>query len=528
MTRKLRSFAALAAGATLLACCSLADAQTRSPPCIAAGTGATPTCGNTTPTPQTSGPASDPFPRTYLNFAGGNPALAVRGTTQAGVPFATVVAQYNLTTLGFYLGFEAVAGTTASALMRAWKAAASANGIHLRTLVYTPGSAMEMPGGHGWNWFSYALAESNMFAYEASADSGSTGLCAYGSGYLDNVYWNITTNNTQTAAARVNGFANPLKGYNVWDLYNRYFYDVYVNGLSASKYNDTAAAANPYLDGFEFDNANADLHYVPQNCTWLGVGTSPLGVTAQTTTATQQGWAKLMASMRSINPNFISFANGSIAAYPTVALDPSYVGVFNSLSAEKTIGDSYSVETFDNSPPGAFMKALIANEQLYNRSIGTMVLAQDGQPGGGKGWDTAQSSWPAAWWQGARMGFAATMQRNWHWGPNANDNYSSALLFDEQVQKGNYGWLSAGTQRLDPPQSAAWKNGVWRRRFPNGWVLWNPRGNGVQTVPIPSTLCRIQTRGYGDSTVNTGACGATSVTLKDGNIGDGLFLIGTG
>jgi hypothetical protein len=36
---------------------------------------------------------------------------------------------------------------------------------------------------------------------------------------------------------------------------------------------------------------------------------------------------------------------------------------------------------------------------------------------------------------------------------------------------------------------------VWRRRFPNGWILANPRGNGAQTVTIPSTLCRIVTRG---------------------------------
>ena len=149
------------------------------------------------------------------------------------------------------------------------------------------------------------------------------------------------------------------------------------------------------------------------------------------------------------------------------------------------------------------MQGLIAAEASL-ASGGTLVFHQVGGPDGDNDLTGNQSGWGAAQWQAVRFGFAAAMQRNWHYALSCGQgDYGSLGLMDEQVQtvngKANYGWLSAGTQRLDPPQSAAWSNGVWRRRFPDGWVLWNPRGNGAQTVTIPSTLCRIKTRGYGNS-----------------------------
>jgi hypothetical protein len=145
-----------------------------------------------------------------------------------------------------------------------------------------------------------------------------------------------------------------------------------------------------------------------------------------------------------------------------------------------------------------------------------------------------QSAWGTTQWQAVRFGFAAAMQRNWWYALNCGAGaYNSVGLMDEQFQGGSFGWLSNGTQRLDPPQSAAWSNGVWRRRFPNGWVLWNPRGNGEQTVSVPTTIYRLKHRtdgpdgtGYGDPLVNNGQQITGGVaTLGDA---DGLFLIGAG
>jgi hypothetical protein len=186
---------------------------------------------------------------------------------------------------------------------------------------------------------------------------------------------------------------------------------------------------------------------------------------------------------------------------------------------------------------GAFMTQLIADEAIVAPG-GTLLFHMDGGPGGTNlfvsgGVPINQSSWTATMWQAARYGFAAAMMRDWHFSLNVGQQqYSTVALFDEQVQGGNYGWLSAGTQRFDPPQSAAWSNGVWRRRFPNGWVLWSPRtqatwpGTNTKTVTVPTTLFRIASRGFGDATVNSGAqVTGGSITLRDG---DGIFLIGTG
>ena len=127
------------------------------------------------------------------------------------------------------------------------------------------------------------------------------------------------------------------------------------------------------------------------------------------------------------------------------------------------------------------------------------------------------------------VGIAAAQMRNAYYILNPGGvSYNSVGLMDEMYQGGSYAWLSNGTQRLDPPQSTSWSNGVWRRRFPNGWVLWNPRGNGAQTVSVTTTLFRLTNRGssYGDSGVNNGAqVSGGTVTLQDA---DGLFLIGTG
>jgi hypothetical protein len=70
--------------------------------------------------------------------------------------------------------------------------------------------------------------------------------------------------------------------------------------------------------------------------------------------------------------------------------------------------------------------------------------------------------------------------------------------------------------------TAPWTSGVYRRRFQNGWVLWNPRGNGVVEVQLGQSMRKIQGRsGFSDLAVNNGAA-VTKVTLQDR---DGLVLL---
>jgi hypothetical protein len=125
--------------------------------------------------PTGGGPASDPFPRTYLNAIGGDKALYVSGNTLAGVPFATVAAQSNIVEINPYLGFEQSYGLTVASLMHGWKAAATANGVTLRTLMYNDGWANQYgaPGGTLLHpWLENAFNSSSMWAYTASTASG--------------------------------------------------------------------------------------------------------------------------------------------------------------------------------------------------------------------------------------------------------------------------------------------------------------------------------------------------------------------
>jgi hypothetical protein len=250
----------------------------------------------------------------------------------------------------------------------------------------------------------------------------------------------------------------------------------------------------------------------------------------------QQGIAELITAFKAVNPNVLLWMNTECPTGNTV--DPSLANKIDVVFCEEVIGESYSWES--TNPITYLMANMIQTEQQLMSPTGTVILHQCGPAGGGSNsFNSAQSTWASGvggQWQYVRYGFAAAMMRNWHYALNCGQQgYNQTALMDEQVQGGNYGWLSAGTQRLDPPQSAASTipgisgTGVWARRFPNGWVLWNPRGNNsgnpVTVTGIPTTLKHIATRGYGDAGINTGLNTSGTITLQNA---DGLFLIGTG
>jgi hypothetical protein len=503
-----------------------------------------------TPVNTPSGPGNDPFPRTLSAMTGGTFALYYSGNTTAGVPTATVASESNIMLISVYMGVESY-GTYAS-LMSGWKSAASANGINLRTFMYTWGWGFQYKNPAKYPWLTNAFDNSSMWAYTSAAGSGTTDLLPYGgTGNSGNSYLQITPDNKQTLSSSYsfNGKTGVLAGYNVWDLYAQYFYDVFVKGLAVSKYGEKSGLVpNPYVDGIILDNMTPVPGTTP--ATWLGLGTTPVGRTAQTIALVQQGQAALADAFRALNSNYLLCVNDAFASVytdPGFAVDPSNEGLWDVLFDEGTIGYSWSIESFENSPPGSWMKGLIAAEATVAPN-GTLVLNQTGGPGGVNNLTGNQPSWGAAQWQAVRFGFAAAMQRNWHYALVCGQGTGNPALMDEQVQtvngKPNYGWLSAGTQRLDPPQSPSSHqpvtltgtgsvSGVWLRRYPNGWVLWNPRGNGAVTITnIPTTLSRIKSPSfsgrpsYGNTSVNDGQqITGGSVTLQDA---DGLFLIGSG
>lgn len=469
--------------------------------------------------------ANTPFPRTFTLAIGGNFSVLFSGNTIAGVPASTVIAQTHICAIGSYVAVESDHSSLAT-LFQGWKNGAAANGIALKTFEYTAGQGFQFQNSN-WPWITAAFNAASMWAYTTIGGSGTTNLLPYG-GSANQSYLQICPTNVQTIPNfTFNGKTGVLAGLNLWDSYAQYFIDVMVNGLAVSKYGEAHnLAANPYLDGIYLDN---ETPTPPGTATWNGKGTTPVGTNATTVANTQKGQAKHAAAIRAAKPGMLVFANTAFSsALPT--LDPSNIGLWDVCFQEEVIGESFSIETFDNSPPGHFMQRLIAAEATV-APTGTLVFHQSGSPGGVNNLTGNQSTWSATQWRSLRMGFAAAMMRNYHFAWNGGvQAFSNFGLLDEQAQTiggvQNFGWLSAGSQRLDPPQSASWSNGVWRRRFPNGWVLCNFRGNGAQTVAVPNTLSRITTRGYGDATVNTGATvSGGTVTLQDA---DGIFLIGTG
>lgn len=124
--------------------------------------------------------------------------------------------------------------------------------------------------------------------------------------------------------------------------------------------------------------------------------------------------------------------------------------------------------------------------------------------------------------QAVRAIFAQTTMKDGYYTPTTTTfNSQDQADFDEMDGAGRLGrgWLGYPLNTsLGAEQVAAWSNGIWRRDFDNGIVLWCPKGV-TGTVSLGGTYYRLT--GTQDSTTNSGAS-VTSVTFS--NDRDGLFL----
>jgi hypothetical protein len=112
-------------------------------------------------------------------------------------------------------------------------------------------------------------------------------------------------------------------------------------------------------------------------------------------------------------------------------------------------------------------------------------------------------------YQTLRYGLASALMGDGYF--SYSDGYSDVLWYDEfDVDLG---------LAIDPLQTSPWKQGVYMRRFEGGMAIVNPKGNGTQSVSIPSGYRRID--GVQDPATNNGAAVST-VTLADR---DGIILV---
>lgn len=126
-----------------------------------------------------------------------------------------------------------------------------------------------------------------------------------------------------------------------------------------------------------------------------------------------------------------------------------------------------------------------------------------------------------------RCSLCMTLMDDGYWAPGCTGyDWSKPRWYDEMgddsltqvnVKRGYLG--TPLTTRPTSPQWAQGPLGVWWRTFTGGAVLWNPRGNGAQTVTLPQSYQLLT--GTQQPSVNTGAV-VSSINIPDG---DGRIFI---
>lgn len=211
----------------------------------------------------------------------------------------------------------------------------------------------------------------------------------------------------------------------------------------------------------------------------------------------REGMLDGLIRARQLAPNLIFMGNvdGEPQISQGMLTEPEYRGQLSALY-ESAIGKSYSQETW-----GTWYTMMEQYQTtLQNARDGLLIMTVVGE---------------ATDYQQMRYGLASClMDGGYFYYTTDETEYRSALWFDEyDVNLG---------RPIDPPQFSAWQNGVYRRRFENGVVLVNPKGNGTQTVQVEPGYTRID--GNQDRSVNNGQP-VSSVTIP---ARDGIILLNDG
>ncbi|MGA3131489.1 MAG: IPT/TIG domain-containing protein [Terracidiphilus sp.] len=279
----------------------------------------------------------------------------------------------------------------------------------------------------------------------------------------------------------------------------------------------------PDLDGFFLDNLLAQPDEAGD---WLLEGSSQSTSNSTVGLAFRTGEKTFFDEMASIWPAGVQTANMGL---DSTVLDTSVVdfapltGVMSGGMDEAAIGVSWSYESW----AGAERMQLVY-KNTWDNTGGPQYLFfghADLQTNGvdAAAYTSGNITAYSPTWQGMRYGIAACLMGNGYYTPTGTSGYSDAtfLWFDEFDNAGaGVGYLG---QAVDPWKTGAWSNGVWKREYQNGIVLWNPKGNGQQTVSLSGLGNLKHILGSQDPTINNGASVTnSSVTLNDR---DGLILL---
>lgn len=254
----------------------------------------------------------------------------------------------------------------------------------------------------------------------------------------------------------------------------------------------------PELDGTITDN----FFWRPrQNGDWNRDGTTDSHQDLQVGTAWRTGMMTHVRQIRTLMPGKLVTGNIGGWGIPEASV-PEYAQQLDGGFLEHYIGATWSQETVSWARMmGAYHKVmgLVGAPKL-------VIFNMKGNPSN---------------LQTFRYGFASSLMND-AWFDYSDDTGGNiyrqeVAWFDEYDLAGtaDSGWLGPA---IDPPQTAPWQKGVFRRRFQNGMALVNPKGNGPQAVSVEPGYTRF--RGTQAPSVNNGEP-AVTISLADR---DGLLL----
>ena len=247
----------------------------------------------------------------------------------------------------------------------------------------------------------------------------------------------------------------------------------------------------PECDMWYFDN----WFYRPRvSADWDGDGINDDKNNAAVRRYFREGYANGLKRARELAPDMIFMGNvdGDPASNSGMLTEPEFRGQLTALY-EAAIGLDHSTETWGG------WKTMMQQYQttLLNAQHNLVLLNVQADPDD---------------YTTMRYGLASCLMDNGYFHFSSRiTRYMAGVWFDEyDVDLG---------RAIDPPQYDEWQRGVFMRRFENGMVLVNPKGNGTTTVQIEPGYKRFS--GNQDPVTNNGQT-AESVTLRER---DGLILV---
>jgi hypothetical protein len=455
-----------------------------------------------------AGHASDAGHVTSLNYPLlGTYNLGGMQTLYAGTAWQTWAGKFQVNIVSDYIGLEQSMGETMSAVFASVKAHGTENGIAPKCLIYTiDETAPSTRGGPAPTNDTYLklwdAIEANNWWLRASWPAGA-----------------IEVNFYATSLAQVNNGVDTTadgSGRHAMQYFSWYWNQVLIEGNAVSLGESMPIAPNPNCDGLFHDNQ----FWTPRvSGDWLENGTtqtaSSVGGSGNPVLnpVIQQGHAQAIVAERAYDPKLINMGNCDWFADSSSTIDPSCAGLYDAQLLEAAIGESYSVEEYAGF--NQLMTNMIAAEPLL--VPGGFSLMGQYNASGTNAWPSSQSTWNASHYQAMRYGLCTALQRGYYYG--AESGTPATLWYFDEYDGGSVGKVGYLGAPVDPPQTAAWQKGVWRRGYANGTAYVNPKGNGAQTIALGTTEYHI--RGSQQAAVNTGAS-ATSITLEDR---DGVILL---